>query len=76
MDKPGWKTSEFWLTLAAQALAAVAASGMPSDSKVVQIAGLGLSALTMLGYQSSRAKVKTVARLSDVVPMKPIRGPK
>jgi hypothetical protein len=56
--KPGYKTSEFWLTLAAQALGAVTASGLPSGNPWMQAAGLGLSALSLLGYQQSRAAVK------------------
>lgn len=56
---PGWRTSEFWLTLGAQALGAVTTAGLPSSSPLVQLAGLGLAALSTLGYQHSRAKVKT-----------------
>ncbi len=56
--KPGWKTTEFWLTKLGMVLGGVIASGLPSDSKAVQVAGLGLSALSLLGYQASRASVK------------------
>jgi len=61
--KPGWKTSEFWLTLAAQAAGAVTSAGLPTDSKAVQIAAVAMQALTLLGYQHSRATVKR--KMSD-----------
>jgi hypothetical protein len=60
MSEPqkGFKTSEFWLTLAAQALGAVAASGALPGGPVAQVAGLATTVLASLGYTASRAAVK------------------
>ena len=63
-QKPGIKTSEFWLTLGAQLLSALAVGlGQASPSVGVQIAsifaGAATSVLSLFGYQSSRAKVKS-----------------
>lgn len=58
--KPGWKTTEFWLSLATVLLGALMASGLlegggDADEKVV---GLILSALAALGYTGARSLVK------------------
>lgn len=51
--KPGWKTSEFWVTLAAQVVATcLVAFGQDT------IAAAILSAVAALGYNVSRSKVK------------------
>jgi len=63
--KPGYKTTEFWLTLLAQLLAMVVASGLlgitetEADDKVV--AGI-ISILSFLGYTASR----TVTKVADI----------
>jgi hypothetical protein len=61
--KAGWKTSEFWLTVAANLIGVglqVGAS-FPSDSRV-QISmlalGTGAQVLSTMGYQAKRAAVK------------------
>ncbi|KPJ59117.1 MAG: hypothetical protein AMJ46_12690 [Latescibacteria bacterium DG_63] len=62
MQKPGWKTSEFWLTTIPVVLGAVAASGIlddtatPWDNKLV---GLAISVLAALGYGAMRTVAKT-----------------
>ncbi len=61
---PGWKTTEFWLSLAAQAAGAVAAAGLPDDSPAVKVAGIVGMALTSLGYSTGRSAVKR-ATVSD-----------
>ncbi len=57
--KPGYKTTEFWLTLAATVVGALMASGVIVEGttwgKVVGVAAMILSAL---GYQVSRTIVK------------------
>ena len=70
---PGWKTSEFWMSVAAQALGAVAMSGLPADSPVVQVSGLALSALSALGYGHSRATVKKAQSMSQLFEAKPVQ---
>ena len=59
MQKPGWKTSEFWLSLAAAVLGAFVASGvLPSENLMMKIAGMALAALASLGYAASRGRAK------------------
>jgi hypothetical protein len=57
--KAGYKTSEFWLSVAAMAVGAAFASGVfPTDSGVDRILGLAATVLTTLGYTVSRSLVK------------------
>lgn len=57
--KPGYKTTEFWLSLAAVAVGAVAASGViPAESTWERVVGLVVSALAALGYTGARLAVK------------------
>jgi len=57
--KPGWKTSEFWLTVAAMLVGLFVASGiLPTEHLAMKICGFALAALTSLGYTVSRAGVK------------------
>lgn len=60
--KPGYKTTEFWMSVAACALGAFLASGaLPEENFATQIAGVILSGLTALGYTVSRFVVKNAA---------------
>ena len=60
--KPGYKTTEFWLSVAACALGAFLASGsLPEENWAMQVAGVVLSGLTALGYTISRFMVKSSA---------------
>jgi hypothetical protein len=60
--KPGFKTTEFWISLAAVLVGAVVASGIiPADSVWERVAGLVVSALAALGYTGARLAVKTAA---------------
>lgn len=57
--KPGWRTSEFWLTVAASVVYFVLSSGAFADtSPVVQVLGLVATLLSALGYTASRTLVK------------------
>lgn len=56
--KPGYKTTEFWLSCAAMALSAAFASGALNNTEVL-IAGFAASVLVALGYSVSRAMVKS-----------------
>lgn len=59
-QKPGFKTTEFWLTLLANAIGGTLASGLViEDSTIAKILGVALMLLSTLGYQYARAKVKT-----------------
>jgi len=57
--KAGWKTSEFWLSLAAMAVSSVYASGLIADD-TVWAKGIGIVAtvLAALGYSVSRGLAK------------------
>jgi len=58
--KPGYKTTEFWLTLAVVTLAAWKSSGLFADESVtMQVIAVALAVLAALGYTAVRAKVKT-----------------
>jgi drug/metabolite transporter (DMT)-like permease len=70
MNKPGYKTSEFWLSVAAVVIGAVMGSGVldqsatPADN---QIFGLLASVLGALGYTVSRAWTKGNEAKRDAV---------
>lgn len=59
--KPGYATTEFWLSLAATALTALFASGVMTSNTALAIAGMAATVLTALGYKVSRTMVKTGA---------------
>jgi len=65
--KPGYKTTEFWLTMVASIIGLALASGLiPTDGEVYKIVGLAASVLTSMGYQVSRSSVKkSEARAAD-----------
>lgn len=57
--KPGWKTSEFWLSTVAMLLGQAYASGAIADGGTAsKIAGLAVSVLAALGYTVSRGMAK------------------
>jgi len=60
--KPGYKTTEFWLTLLVTVLGALMASGIfNEDSPILKLVGVCLAALSQLGYSVGRIKVKNVS---------------
>lgn len=56
--KPGWKTSEFWLTLIAVVLTALLPY-FDNSSTVAQTVSVFLAILAALGYTAARTIVKT-----------------
>jgi hypothetical protein len=57
--KPGYKTTEFWLSTGAVLLGALFASGVVSEgSSFDKVLGLAVSILTALGYTVARTKAK------------------
>jgi len=57
--KPGYKTSEFWLTTLVTLTGLLTASGViQSGSSWDKIVGLVVSALAAMGYSASRGSVK------------------
>jgi hypothetical protein len=73
--KPGYKTTEFWLSTVAALVGIVMASGLVADdSAVTQILGAVMAVLSGMGYTAARGVVKThevdadlAARLRDRV---------
>jgi hypothetical protein len=58
--KPGYKSTEFWLSSAATVLGIALASGaVPEGGMAGQIIGGVLALLANLGYTASRTKVKS-----------------
>jgi len=60
--KPGYKTTEFWLSTLATIIGMVMASGVMDaageDSWITKLIGGAVAVLSALGYSASRAKVK------------------
>ena len=55
--KPAWKTSEFWLSVAAALVSGLYASGVLSDGGTVdKIVGVAAMLLAALGYQVAKPK--------------------
>lgn len=78
--KPGWKTTEFWLSLAALFIGAIVASGIvPATGPWSQVVGIITSVLGALGYTAARgfskagaaAAVAAIATASEVTPANP-----
>jgi|TARA_Y100000114_G_C11705058_1_gene300495 hypothetical protein len=58
-QKPGYKTTEFWLALSAVLLGAVLGSGaVPSEGPWVQVVALMETALVAMGYTGARLTLK------------------
>jgi len=63
-EKPGYKTSEFWLTIAVAAIGFLIASGaLGEEHFVMKAAAMALATLKALGYTASRANIKRSASL-------------
>lgn len=60
---PGYKTTEFWISVVASVSGALAASGVfPTESAGERILGLIVSVLVALGYTGSRLAIKREAK--------------
>lgn len=58
--KPGYKTSEFWLTAAVAVIGLLMASGVIAPGSTFdKIIGIASSALAAMGYSASRGSVKS-----------------
>jgi len=65
--KPGYKTSEFWLSLAALLLSALAASGaLGEGTGLEKLLALALSTLAALGYTGARVLTKRAEAAKEV----------
>jgi len=59
MQKPGYKTTEFWLSTAAAIVGGlVAADVIPVDGPWAQVVGIVSAALVALGYTGARLTLK------------------
>ena len=69
--KPGYKTTEFWLSLLATLLGFLLASGVmdgvSEDSWIAKVVVGLVAVLATLGYSASRAKVKATSTSSGQV---------
>ncbi len=62
MDKPGYMTTEFWLTFLAMILTTLFAAGVFGEqSTVYRVLEIGAGILAALGYTVTRASVKKAA---------------
>ena len=58
--KPGYKTTEFWLTVLADLVGLALMSGLIADTGTVgRIVGGAVAVLATLGYSAARAKTKS-----------------
>ena len=71
--KPGWKTTEFWLSSAVISCGILMSSGaIAPGSLVAQIIGGVMSVLAALGYQAGRTSAKNVwTATPDTLPAAP-----
>jgi hypothetical protein len=59
VKKPGYKSTEFYMSMAAVVLGAVASSGILDESDgLTKVVGLIMAALVALGYTGSRLTLK------------------
>lgn len=64
VSAPGYKTTEFWLSLAAKLLGVLFATGVLGDgTPAMRIAGIAAAVLSQLGYTVSRGMVKAAIAL-------------
>lgn len=84
MQKPGWKTTEYWATLAAMVVSALMASGVfDAGGTVMQALGAAAGVLAALGYTAGRSfvkgqeeKTKQAKELAKAGPPRATRGRK
>jgi len=75
MNKPGIKTTEFWLALIAMVLVAMPQAFGENAPQWVQVAGIIGAALIAMGYGVSRAISKTGEGQGLVIPMNALQPP-
>ena len=66
--KPGYKTTEFWLSTAVMLFGAIVASGaLADDSIAARVIGGIMAVLSQLGYTAARASSKNTSVKSSAV---------
>lgn len=66
---PGYKTTEFWLALAANIVGALLTSGAVTNDHVLKILGLAAMILSSLGYTVARTMIKRGGAVPSVSPL-------
>ena len=64
-EKPGYKSTEFWLTTVAFIVGAVISAGVFTNSSVLQGLALVSSALAAMGYSAGRSFAKAKIGASE-----------
>jgi hypothetical protein len=60
LTKPGWRTTEFWLTVVQVLIATlVAASGEYAGTQLARVAAVLVAGLSTIAYTLTRGRVKT-----------------
>jgi len=57
-EKPGYKTTEFWLSFAAMLVGAILSSGAITSEGALQVLGVAATMLSALGYTVVRGNIK------------------
>jgi len=66
--KPGYKTSEFWLSVICLVIGFLIASGYVGDESMSgKVLAFAASSLTALGYSVSRGMVKRAETLTEAI---------
>ncbi len=74
--KPGYKTTEFWLSVAAMVIGALIASGVFGDASMAgKVLAWAASALAALGYSVSRGLVKHRTAATEALLMAKEKAP-
>lgn len=56
--KPGYKTTEFWITVAENTVGAVLASGLLTENWMLQLGGVIMMIIGSLKYKKGRQELK------------------
>ena len=74
--KPGYKTTEFWLTLLAMIVSTMIAAGVFGEGPILQGLGIVSAILAKLGYTASRGKAKLGESLGKSEPVPALKTAK
>lgn len=59
MSNPGYRTTEFWLTLAGEVVSALVVSGVFESDQALKILALAGAIIARVAYTIARSKTKT-----------------
>ena len=64
--RPGWKTSEFWVTFVVATVSLMFTSGVVVEGSTTEkVAGYIVAALVALGYTGSRGSLKKIEAVKN-----------